>query len=109
MSKFIDYEVSSGNVFKDLSLPNTDELQAKADLAIEIGHILSKRGLSQMKAAAILGTDQPKVSALIRGHLEKFSIARLCEYLRRLGCDVNIQVEPKNRAARGRMKVQVRA
>lgn len=108
MSKFVDYEVSSGNVFKDLGLPNADQLQTKADLAIEIGNVLSKRKLSQVKAAAVLGIDQPKVSALLRGHLEKFSIERLCEFLRRLGYDVNIQVQAKTRAARGRMKVQVR-
>ena len=109
MSKFVDYEVSSGNVFKDLGLSNADELQTKADLAIEIGNIISHRGMSQVKAAAALGIDQPKVSALVRGHLEKFSIERLCEFLRRLGCDVNIQVRERKRTARGRMKVQVHA
>jgi predicted XRE-type DNA-binding protein len=107
MSKLVDYEVSSGNVFRDLGLPDADELDIKANLAIKIGQIIARRGLSQVKAAAILGIDQPKVSAIIRGRLEKFSIERLCELLTRLGCDVNIRVQEKTKAARGRMRIQI--
>ncbi|MGB8684750.1 MAG: helix-turn-helix transcriptional regulator [Candidatus Binatus sp.] len=107
MSKSIDYEVSSGNVFRDLGLPDADELDIKANLAIKIGKIIAQRGLSQIKAAAVLGIDQPKVSAIVRGRLEKFSIERLCQFLTRLGCDVNIRVQEKRRSARGRMRIQI--
>jgi len=107
MSKSVDYEVSSGNVFKDLGLPDSDELDIKANLAIKIGQIIARRGLSQVKAAAALGIDQPKVSAIVRGHLEKFSIERLCEFLTRLGCDVDIQVREKRKAPRGRMRLRI--
>jgi predicted XRE-type DNA-binding protein len=107
MSKSIDYEVSSGNVFRDLGLPDADELDIKANLAIKIGKIIAQRGLSQIKAAAVLGIDQPKVSAIVRGRLEKFSIERLCQFLTRLGCDVNIRVQEKRKSARGRMRIQI--
>jgi predicted XRE-type DNA-binding protein len=107
MSKHVDYEVSSGNVFRDLGLPDADELDIKSNLAIKIGQIIARRGLSQVKAASILGIDQPKVSAIIRGRLEKFSIERLCELLTRLGCDVNIRVQENRKAARGRMRIQI--
>jgi predicted XRE-type DNA-binding protein len=107
MTKSIDYEVSSGNVFRDLGLPDADELDIKANLAIKISQIIARRGLSQIKAAAVLGIDQPKVSAIVRGRLEKFSIERLCELLTRLGCDVNIRVQEKRRATRGRMRIQI--
>ena len=107
MSKHVDYEVSSGNVFRDLGLPDADELDIKANLAIKIGQIITRRGLSQVKAAAVLGVDQPKVSAVVRGRLEKFSIERLCEFLTRLGCDVNIQVRERNKSARGRMRIKI--
>ena len=107
MSKSIDYKVSSGNVFRDLGLPDADELDIKAKLAIKIGQIIAQRGLSQIKAAAVLGIDQPKVSAIVRGRLEKFSIERLCEFLTRLGCDVNIRVQEKRKSARGRMRIQI--
>jgi predicted XRE-type DNA-binding protein len=107
MSKHVDYEVSSGNVFRDLGLPDADELDIKANLAIKIGQIIAQRRLSQVKAAAVLGVDQPKVSAIVRGRLEKFSIERLCEFLTRLGCDVNIQVRERNKSARGRMRIKI--
>jgi predicted XRE-type DNA-binding protein len=107
VSKFVDYEVGSGNVFEDLGLRNARELQIKADLAITIGQIIAKRGMSQVKAATVLGVDQPKVSAIVRGHLEKFSIERLCEFLTRLGCDVNIEVRQKSKPARGKLRVQI--
>jgi len=107
MSKSVDYEVSSGNVFRDLGLPDADELDIKANLAIKIGQIIARRGLSQVKAAAVLGVDQPKVSAIVRGHMEKFSIERLCELLTRLGCDVDIRVQEKKKSARGRMRIQI--
>ena len=99
--------MSSGNVFRDLGLPDADELDIKANLAIKIGQIIARRGLSQVKAAALLGIDQPKVSAIVRGHLEKFSIERLCALLTRLGCDVDIRVQERRKSARGRMRIQI--
>jgi predicted XRE-type DNA-binding protein len=86
---------SSGNVFADLGLPDADELLAKADLTVQISRIIEERGLTQSKAAALLGVDQPKVSALVRGRLEGFSIERLTRFLNALGQDVEIVVRPK--------------
>ncbi len=102
-----DYQVSSGNVFRDLGLPDAGEIDIKSNLAIKISQIITRRGLSQVKAAAVLGIDQPKVSAIVRGRLEKFSIERLCELLTRLGCDVNIHVREKSKSSRGRVRIQV--
>ena len=96
----LDYTVSSGNVFADLGLPNPEELLAKAELAHKITVLIRKRGLTQAQAAKLLGVDQPKVSALIRGQLTGFSIERLMRFLLHLGQDVRITVEaaPRNRA-----------
>jgi predicted XRE-type DNA-binding protein len=106
--KPVDYEVGSGNVFRDLGLRDADELDAKANLAIRIARIIDRRGLTQTRAAKILRIDQPKVSAVVRGHLEKFSLERLCEFLTRLGCDVDIHVREKSKKATpGRMRVSV--
>ena len=96
----LDYTVSSGNVFADFGLPNPEELLAKAELAHKITVLIRKRRLTQAQAAKLLGVDQPKVSALIRGHLTGFSIERLMRFLLHLGQDVRITVEatPRNRA-----------
>ncbi len=88
-------EASSGNVFADLELPDADAALAKAELARRVGAILSARKLTQAQAAAVLGIDQPKVSALIRGRLEGFSTDRLFRFLNALGQDVEIVVRPQ--------------
>jgi predicted XRE-type DNA-binding protein len=94
----LDYTVSSGNVFADLGLPNPEELLAKAELAHKITVLIRKRGLTQAEAAKLLGVDQPKVSALIRGRLTGFSIERLMRFLLMLGQDVRITVEATPRS-----------
>jgi predicted XRE-type DNA-binding protein len=92
MSKAPEYQESSGNVFADLGLPNARELQAKADLAWEISRTIEERELTQAQAAELLGIDQPKVSALVRGRLSGFSMERLYRFLNALGKDVEIVV-----------------
>ena len=87
-------ERSSGNVFADLALANPDELLAKAQLVHRICDIIAERKLTQTQAARLLGIDQPKVSALIRGKLDGFSLDRLFRFLNALGRDVEIVVRP---------------
>jgi predicted XRE-type DNA-binding protein len=104
-SKYVDYKISGKNVFEDLGLPDAPELRVKARLAHRISQIIDKRDMTQTQAAAVLGIDQPKVSALVRGRLEKFSIERLCDFLRSLGCDVDIQVTEKKKPSPGKLTV----
>jgi predicted XRE-type DNA-binding protein len=85
---------SSGNVFADLALPQPRELLARAELVQRIRDIISERKLTQVKAAAVLGVDQPKISALMRGKLDGFSIDRLLRFLNALGRDVEIVIRP---------------
>jgi predicted XRE-type DNA-binding protein len=100
-----DYIEGSGNVSADLGFPDADEMLAKAELAIKIAGILRRRRLTQLQAAEILGVDQPKVSALIRGRLAGFSIERLLRFLLLLGTDVAITIKPSQRShTRSRMR-----
>src|SRR5262249_25385741 len=91
----IRIERSSGNVFADLGLKNPEELLAKAKLVQRIADIIVERKLTQVRAAKLLGIDQPKVSALLRGKLDGFSTDRLFRFLNALGRDVEILVRPK--------------
>ena len=95
MSEEMKVTPSSGNVFADLGLPDADQLLAKADLAIEITRILGERNLTQVEAAALMDVDQPKVSALVNGRLDGFSMERLYRFLNALGSDVEIVLKPK--------------
>jgi predicted XRE-type DNA-binding protein len=87
-------ESGSGNVFADLGLPNPDLALAKAQLVQRIRALIAERGLTQAKAAELLGLDQPKVSSLVRGRVEGYSIDRLFRFLTALGQRVEISVRP---------------
>jgi predicted XRE-type DNA-binding protein len=93
-----EYTRSSGNVFADLGLPDSDGLLAKAALADQIASIVRHRHLTQLESARVLGTGQPKVSQLPAGKLGGFSIERLIRYLNALDRDVQIVVTPKPRS-----------
>ena len=88
---------SSGNVFADLELADPDEALIKAELARAIAAIVTARRLNQTQAAEVLGIDQPKVSALMRGRLSGFSVDRLLRFLLALDRDVEIVIMPKRR------------
>ncbi len=87
----IEYEVSSGNVFKDFGYANAEEAQAKWDLAFLIRSIMKEKNLTQRKAAILMGIDQPKVSKITRGILSEFTLERLMRYLVCLGYDIEIK------------------
>jgi predicted XRE-type DNA-binding protein len=84
----------SGNVFADLGIPNPDLALAKAELVQCIRGLIAERKLTQAKAAELLGIDQPKVSALVRGRVEGYTIDRLFRFLTALGQRVEITVRP---------------
>ena len=87
--------VGSGNVFADLNLPKADDLLVKAELVAKIMQEAERRRLTQSQAAALLGIDQPKISALKQGRLSGFSIERLLRFLLLLGRDIEITVKEK--------------
>jgi predicted XRE-type DNA-binding protein len=97
---------SSGNVFADLGFADAGERQTKVRLAVAINDILHRRGLSQGKAAELLGINQPKVSALSKYRLEGFSVERLMRFLTSLNQDVEIIIRDRPRTRRpGRVYV----
>ncbi len=91
----IQVHASSGNVFADLGRPDAEEAFARIRLAQQIAEIIERKSLSQKEAAELMGLDQPKVSALVRGKLSGFSTDRLLRFLMLLGQDVDIVVRDK--------------
>jgi predicted XRE-type DNA-binding protein len=106
MKKKADYRVSGGNVFKDLGVPSADEALTKAELAARIAEIIASRKLTQAAAGEVLGVDQPKVSALLRGRISGFSTERLLKFLTALGRDVDIVIRAR-RSTKGKGHVHV--
>lgn len=88
-------EVSSGNVFEDLGLPDASTRLAKAELTRSIRKVIAAKEWKQREAAEALGLAQSDVSDLIRGKLGRFSMERLHTLLTRLGADVHIVVHER--------------
>ena len=86
------YEVGSGNVFKDLGVPNAEEHLVKSQLVFKIDAIRKARRLKQVEVADLLGIRQPDVSKMLRGEFRQFSVERLLRFLVALNQDVEIVV-----------------
>lgn len=102
-----EVEAGTGNVFADLGYADARERSLKVELAMEVNRLLDQRGITQERAAKLLGMRQPHVSDLARYRLNRFSIERLMDFLTRLGRDVEIRIAPR-RSGRRRSAVQVR-
>jgi predicted XRE-type DNA-binding protein len=94
----IEFEISSGNVFRDLGLPDAEELKIKSGLAIEITRAVRRLGLTQQEAGRRMGISQAKVSCLVRGDFSNLSESKLMECLNRLGYDIEIRLKPAKKA-----------
>jgi predicted XRE-type DNA-binding protein len=84
---------SSGNVFTDLGY-SPDEaaiLQMRADLMADLRKFIKAKRLTQAKAAEILGVSQSRVSDLIRGKWERFSLEMLITLAARAGMRVTLK------------------
>lgn len=111
MSQTIEkIEKSSGNIFADLEVENPDEMQAKAQLAVAILKLIDERGLTQLQAAQILGTDQSYISRLKRGReLRRFTFDRLINWLTKLDRNITLTVEQKPKYQKnGQIQVAVK-
>lgn len=92
-------QASTGNVFADLNLPDAEDLNTKVRLAVAINSLLAARRLTQAVAAATLGINQPKVSAIRHYKLDGFSVERLMVFLTALGSDIEIHIKSRGRRA----------
>lgn len=67
------------------SQEEANELQTRADLMIVIRDIVNHKGWKQTEVAEKLALTQPRVSDLLNGKIDKFSIDLLMTCLFRLG------------------------
>ena len=92
---------SSGNVFRDVGFDaqEAENLRLRADLMIQLTKLIDTRRLTQARAARLFGVTQPRVSDLVRGRIELFSIDSLVEMLDRAGARVSLVVKAGKRVA----------
>ena len=86
---------SSGNVYADLGYENPEEMLLKAQLVRLLSQAIKAKGLNQYQAAEVLGIDQPKISALVRGQFRGYSLERLFKFLNAVDLDVEVNVTSK--------------
>jgi len=103
----VEHENSSGNVFADLGLPNSEQELVKAELTIQIYKLIKERNLTQAEAAKILKTTQAQISALMRCKPTSVSVGRLMKFLTVLGQDVEVSVRSVANNRVGKMSVVV--
>ena len=82
------------NVFEDLGFAPEEALNLKirADLMLNIKRFIQSQGWTQKQAALFFGETQPRISDLINGDIERFSIDKLVMMLVRAGMDVKFEV-----------------
>jgi len=85
---------SSGNVFIDLGFDPAEAavLQMRASLMSDLRLYIENNKLTQAEAAKRLGIAQSRVSDLVRGKWEKFSLEMLITLETRLGRSVRVEL-----------------
>jgi predicted XRE-type DNA-binding protein len=96
----IEVYEGSGNVFADLGLPNPEERLLKANIVSELHRLIKQRGLTQVRAAKLVGIHQPDLSLLLRGDFDDYSVERLMKMLTAFDQDIEIVMKPKRRAGK---------
>ena len=89
----------SGNVFRDLRMPNPEASQLKAKLAAQIIKVLDKRNLTVRKAHDITGVAAADFSRIRKAKLARFTIDRLMAILDRLDqrVEVRVSIHPRKK------------
>ena len=84
---------SSGNVFVDLGFDPAEAavLQMRANLMSDLRLYIEKQKLTQAQVAKRLGIAQSRVSDLVRGKWDKFSLEMLITLEARLGRTVHVE------------------
>ena len=92
---------SSGNVFRDIGFgaEEAENLRLRSELMIQIRKLIERRDLTQAAAAKVFGVTQPRVSDLVRGRIDLFSIDALVNMLARAGVKVRLVLKRSSRVA----------
>jgi len=87
MKKGITVTEGSGNVFADLGFDpaEAEVMKLRAEVMIRTAQQLKEQGWTQAEAARQLGITQPRVSRLIKGKVEDFSLDMLLTLASRAG------------------------
>jgi predicted XRE-type DNA-binding protein len=88
-------------VFRDLgfSTEDAENLRIRSELMARLAKLIEERGLTQAAAAKVFGVTQPRVSDLVRGKVDRFSIDMLVVMLAKAGIRVTFTTRTRKRVA----------
>ena len=88
---------SSGNVFVDLGFEPREaaHLELRSRLMDHLDQFIQGRAFTQRQAADFFGVTQPRISNLVRGRLDLFSLDTLVEMLTSAGLRVEMTVRAR--------------
>jgi len=66
-------------------------LKIRSELMMTLRQYIEEAGLGQKEAAEVFGVHQPRISDLMRGKIDKFTIDRLVNMLARIGKTVQVK------------------
>ena len=86
---------AGGNVFAELGFSGeeAENLKIRASLMMAIHRMIQERGLKQAQAAKLFGVAQPRISDLVRGKIDEFTIDSLVNMLAHAGARVDVCVQ----------------
>ena len=84
---------SSGNVFSDLGFDQdeAEHLRIRSALMATVRQVIKDGEMTQAEAAALFDVTQPRISNLMRGKIDLFSIDTLVEMLSRAGIRIELR------------------
>jgi predicted XRE-type DNA-binding protein len=87
----------SDNVFEDVGFEAEEaaNLKVRADLLLDLRQYIQARGWTQAEAASFFGETQPRISNLLKGEINRFSIDKLINMLARAGIHVRLETRPR--------------
>ena len=85
-------QLSSRDVFRDLGfdIEESESLRIRSELMIELSDLIQHKGWTQARAAEVMGVSQPRISDLVRGKIDRFSIDTLIAMLGSAGVKVRV-------------------
>lgn len=85
---------ASSNVFADLGFDFEEaaKLKIRSQLMMEISEWVKEQQLKQEDAAELLGISRPRVSDVMTGKIDKFTIDALVDLLERTGKHIRVSV-----------------
>jgi predicted XRE-type DNA-binding protein len=89
--------ITTGSIFDDLGLSETESenLKIRAGLMRAIEKYIVDHGLTQAAAAKLMGVYQPRISDLLQGKIDKFTIDMLVNMLSKAHVSVSLVIDDR--------------